>query len=127
MLVNDINYHLPALFFKRGDGEMIPATTPTFIIKLKNADNYIRDSVNIKVYIRQQDVLLVKEMKDLVIDAENNSIGITLTQKESSKFLYKKGNIEFQVHGLLLDNETAWKTYVVETPVDKTLTKDLIQ
>lgn len=106
---------------------MIPATTPTFIIKLKNADNYIRDSVNIKVYIRQQDVLLVKEMKDLVIDTENNSIGITLTQKESSKFLYKKGNIEFQVHGLLLDNQTAWKTYVVETPVDKTLTKDLIQ
>ena len=106
---------------------MIPATTPTFIIKLKNAENYIRNSVNIKVYIKQQDVLLIKEMEDLVIDAENNSIGITLTQKETSKFLYKKGNIEFQVHGLLSDNQTAWKTYVVETPVDKTLTKDLIQ
>lgn len=105
---------------------MIPATTPTFIIKLKNADDYIRNSINIKVYIRQQDVLIVKEMSDLIIDVANNSIGITLSQKESSKFLYKKGNIEFQVHGLLRDNKTAWKTYVVEAPVDKTLTKDII-
>ena len=105
---------------------MIPATTPTFIIKLKNADDYIRNSINIKVYIRQQDVLIVKEMSDLIIDVANNSIGITLSQKESSKFLYKKGNIEFQVHGLLQDNKTAWKTYVVEAPVDKTLTKDII-
>lgn len=105
---------------------MIPATTPTFIITLKNADGYLADTISLRVDIRQQDVLLQKEMDDLVINTETNSIGITLTQKESAKFLYKKGNIQFQIHGLLSDGETAWKTYVVEVPVDKTLSKEVI-
>lgn len=105
---------------------MIPATTPTFVISLKNADGYLRDSQKIRVYIRQQDVLLIKEQEDLVIDQENNTVGITLTQKESAKFLYKNGKIEFQVHGLLKDGVTAWKTYVVDTPVDKTLSKEVL-
>lgn len=105
---------------------MIPATTPTFILTLKNADGYLADTISLRVDIRQQDVLIQKEMKDLVINTETNSIGITLTQKQSAKFLYKKGNIQFQVHGLLSDGETAWKTYVVNTPVDKTLSKEVI-
>lgn len=105
---------------------MIPATTPTFILTLKNADGYLADTISLRVDIRQQDVLIQKEMEDLVIDTETNSIGITLSQKESAKFLYKKGNIEIQVHGLLSDGETAWKTYVVDTPVDKTLSKEVI-
>lgn len=82
---------------------MIPATTPTFILTLKNADGYLADTISLRVDIRQQDILLTKKMSDLIIDTENNSIGITLSQKESAKFLYKKGNIEFQVHGLLAD------------------------
>ena len=106
---------------------MIPATTPTFILTLKNADGYLADTISLRVDIRQQDVLIQKEMEDLQIDTQNNSISITLSQKESAKFLYKKGNIQFQVHGLLSDGETAWKTYVVETPVDKTLSKEVIQ
>ena len=65
-------------------------------------------------------------MEDLIIDTQSNSIGITLTQKESAKFLYKKGNIQFQIHGLLSDGQTAWKTYVVDVPVDKTLSKEVI-
>ena len=105
---------------------MIPATTPTFILTLKNADGYLADTISLRVDIRQQDVLIQKEMKDLVIDTDTNSIGITLSQKESAKFLYKKGNIDFQVHGLLSDGETAWKTYVVDVPVDKTLSKEVI-
>ena len=82
---------------------MIPVTTPTFIITLKNADGYLANTMALRVDIRQQDVLISKKMNDLIIDTESNSIAITLTQKESSKFLYKKGNIEFQVHGLLKD------------------------
>ena len=105
---------------------MIPATTPTFILILKNADGYLADTISLRVDIRQQDILLTKKMSDLIIDTENNSIGITLSQKESAKFLYKKGNIEFQVHGLLADGQTAWKTYVVQVPVDKTLSKEVI-
>lgn len=102
---------------------MIPGTTPTFVIILKNADNYLKDTIALRVDIRQQDVLIQKEMNQLVIDTENNSIGITLSQKQTNKFLYKKGNIEFQVHGLLSDGETAWKTYIVETKVDRTLSR----
>lgn len=105
---------------------MIPATTPTFIITLKNADNYLAETISLRVDIRQQDVLIQKKMEDVIIDTQNNAIGITLTQAESAKFLYKKGNIEFQVHGLLSDGQTAWKTYVVETPVDKTLSKEVL-
>lgn len=105
---------------------MIPGTTPTFIITLKNADNYLANTKSLRVDIRQQDVLIAKKMQDCIIDTENNSIAITLSQKESSKFLYKKGNIEIQIHGLLNDGETAWKTYVVETSVDKTLSKEVI-
>ena len=106
--------------------KMIPATTPTFILTLKNAEGYLADTISLRVDIRQQDVLIKKEMEDLVIDTESNTIGITLSQKESAKFLYKKGNIEFQVHGLLSDAQTAWKTYVVDVPVDKTLSKEVI-
>lgn len=105
---------------------MIPVTTPTFIITLKNADGYLENTKDLRIDIRQQDVLITKHMEDLVIDTQSNSIAITLTQKESSKFLYKKGNIEFQVHGLLKDQKTAWKTYVVEAPVEKTLSKEVI-
>lgn len=105
---------------------MIPGTTPTFIITLKNAEDYLINTQYIRVDIRQQDVLLTKKNQDITIDTESNSIIITLSQKQSTKFLYKKGNIEFQVHGLLKDGVTAWKTYVVETTVDKTLSKEVI-
>lgn len=104
---------------------MIPCTTPTIILTLKNADGYLARTVSLRVDIRQQDVFFSKEMEDLTIDTESNSIGIFLTQKESAKFLYKKGNIEIQAHGLL-DDGNAWKTYVVDIPVDKTLSKEVI-
>lgn len=106
---------------------MIPATTPSFIITLKNAGNYLQQTQKLRVDIRQQDVLISKTMEELVIDTEANSIGFTLSQKESSRFLYKKGKIQIQVHGLLKDGKTAWKTYVVDTPVDRTLTKEVIE
>ena len=105
---------------------MIPGTTPTFIIMLKNAQDYLINTQHIRIDIRQQDILLTKEDQDIIIDTENNLLGITLTQKESLKFLYKKGNLEFQVHGLLKDGKTAWKTYVVDTPVDRTLSNKVI-
>ena len=105
---------------------MIPVTTPTFILTLKNADGYLADTISLRVDIRQQDVLIQKKMEDLIIDTQSNSVGITLTQKESAKFLYKKGNIQFQIHGLLSDGQTAWKTYVVDVPIDKTLSKEVI-
>lgn len=105
---------------------MIPVTTPTFIITLKNAENYLINTISLRVDIRQQDVLITKKTEDITIDTETNSIIVTLSQKQSAKFLYKKGNIEFQVHGLLNDGVTAWKTYVVQTSVDKTLSKEMI-
>lgn len=105
---------------------MIPVTTPTFIITLKNADDYLSHTIALRVDIRQQDILITKKTEDIQVDTETNSIIITLSQKESAKFLYKKGNIQFQVHGLLDDGETAWKTYVVQTSVDKTLSKEMI-
>ena len=104
---------------------MIPCTTPTIILTLKNADGYLARTVSLRVDIRQQDVFFSKNMEDLTIDTDSNSIRVFLTQKESSKFLYKKGNIEFQVHGLL-DDGNAWKTYVIDLPVDKTLSKEVI-
>lgn len=106
---------------------MIPVTTPSFIITLKNAGNYLQQTQKLRVDIRQQDVLISKTMEELVIDTEANSIGFTLSQKESSRFLYKKGKIQIQVHGLLKDGKTAWKTYVVDTPVNRTLTKEVIE
>jgi len=35
--------------------------------------------------------------------------------------------MEFQVYGLLKDGVTAWKTYVVETPVDRTVSRKVIK
>lgn len=105
---------------------MIPVTTPTFIITLKNANDYLAHTIALRVDIKQQDVLIVKKNEEIEKNIETNSIIITLSQKESSKFLYKKGNIQFQVHGLLDDGKTAWKTYVVQTSVDRTLSKEMI-
>ena len=106
---------------------MIPGTTPTFIITIKNANDYLINTQHIRVDIRQQDVLLTKEDDGVLIDTETNSIIVTLSKKESIKFLYKKGNMEFQVYGLLKDGITAWKTYVVETPVDRTVSRKVIK
>ena len=105
---------------------MIPGTTPTFILTLKNADGYLAQTKSLRADLRQQDVVISKDMDDLLIDTENNFVGITLSQKESNKFLYKKGNIEIQIHGLLDDNQTAWKTYVVDVPVDKVISREVL-
>ncbi len=105
---------------------MIPGTTSTFILNLKNSEDYLADTVALRVDIRQQDVLIQKFMEDLVVDTNENTITITLSQKDSIKFLYKKGNIEIQAHGLLSDGKTSWKTYVTEIPVDKTLSKEVL-
>lgn len=102
---------------------MIPGTTPTFILTLKNAQGYLGRTTNLRVDIRQQDVIIKKNLEDVVLDTESNSIEITLTEKETLQFLYKKGVIEFQIHGIL-DDGTVWKTYVVDVPVDRTLTRD---
>lgn len=107
---------------------MIPGTTPTFIITIKDdTKSYLQNTISLRVDIRQQDLLITKNTQDIAIDTENNTIAITLSQKESSKFLFKKGKIEFQVHGLLNDGITAWKTYVVDTVVDRTLSKEVIE
>ena len=111
---------------------MIPGTTPTFIITLKNVgSDFLQNTKSIRVDIRQKDYLLRKrkndEINQLVIDSENKQIAITLTQEESSRFLFKKGNIDIQIHGLLQDGTTAWKTYVVSTPIDRTLSQEVIK
>lgn len=111
---------------------MIPGTTPTFIITLKNVGSeLLSNTKSFRVDIRQKDLLLKKRKNDkideLVIDYENNTIAITLTQEESSRFLFKKGNIDIQIHGLLQDGKTAWKTYVVSAPIDRTLSQEVIK
>lgn len=72
---------------------MIPVTTPTFILTLRDADGYLEKTKSLRIDIRQQDVLISKDNTDnnVVIDLESNSVCVTLTQKESAKFLYKKG------------------------------------
>ena len=106
---------------------MIPVTTPTFILTLKNADGILKQTINLRVDIRQQNIIISKNMEDLIIDYESNSIGIFLTQKETAKFLYRRGSLEFQVHGLLFDGLTAWKTYIVDVPIEKSLTKEVLK
>lgn len=105
---------------------MIPGTTPTFLLRLKNADGYLADTTKLRVDVRQQDVVIKKPMQELTIIPEENTIGITLSEEETMKFLYKKGAIQFQVHGMLSDG-TTWKTYVVDVPVHTTLTRDLLK
>jgi len=41
---------------------MIPGTTPTFILTLKNADGYLENTSSLRVDIRQQDVFITKGM-----------------------------------------------------------------
>lgn len=106
---------------------MIPGTTPTFILRLKNAEDYLKNTVSLKVDIKQGNVLITKEQNELVIDTEQNSVGVTLTQKESNQIQYKNGNIEFQIHGLLNDNKTSWKTYVVSVTPDRALTRRILK
>ena len=107
---------------------MIPGTTPTFILKLKNAGQCLKNTVSLNIYIKQQDVLLVKKDKEdqVTLDEENNIVMITLSQQQSLKFLYKKGDIEFQLHGIYNDG-SVWKTYVVKTPIDRTLSQEVIK
>lgn len=106
---------------------MIPGTTPTFIIKIKDDNQYLLNTTSLRIDIRQQDVLLTKNTEDIVIDTESSTLTVTLSQEESLKFLYKKGDIEFQVHGLLSDNQTSWKTHVVTTAVERTLSKEMVR
>lgn len=114
---------------------MIPGTTPTFVLTLKDEQNHLADTKSLRVDIRQQDVLISKKIDNIsqnpegdgiVVNAPCNKVSIFLNQTQTNRFLYKKGNIEIQLHGLMNDQETAWKTYVVDTPVDRTLSKEVI-
>ena len=106
---------------------MIPATTPTFVIYIKDdEDQFLADSVSLRVDIKQQDIIVSKHNGDISVDLQSNSIAIHLTQKESAKFLYKHGDVEFQVHGLLSDG-TAWKTCIMKVPIERTLTKEILK
>ena len=42
---------------------MIPGTTPTFILTLKDADGYLAETISLRVDIRQQDVLISKKCR----------------------------------------------------------------
>ncbi len=105
---------------------MIPVTTPTFVITIKNAGSYLTNTVKLVAELRQQDVLIRKQTDDLVIDTQNNKVSISLSQQQTAKFLYKNGKVEIQLHGLLSDNFTSWKTYVVSVPVDRSLSKEIL-
>lgn len=143
---------------------MIPGTTPTYILTLKgkaqdktaSIASYLKDTTNLRVILRQGDVVIEKETNKLTLgtaqrDAAAGTISafsqqsngikintitagdeviqkvyVTLTQEESNKFLYKKGNIEIQLQGIL-KNSKVWKTKVAEAPVDRTLTRKGIE
>lgn len=107
---------------------MIPGTTPTFFLKLKNTDQCLAKTVSLNIYIRQQDVLITKKNTDnqVTLDTENDIVIVKLSQQESLKFLYKKGNVEFQLHGLFNDGN-AWKTYIVQTPINRILSQEVVK
>ena len=107
---------------------MIPGTTPTFFLKLKNTENCLKNTVSLNIYIKQQDVLITKKYKDnqVIFDEDNDIVIVTLSQQETLKFLYKKGDIEFQLHGLFNDGN-AWKTYIVKTPIERILSQEVIE
>lgn len=103
---------------------MIPYTTPTFLIRIDEAQkNRLEDTDHIWVDFKQGNLSLQKR-DGITIDPQSGTIAVTLSQEESGKF--REGMIEIQLHGLMKDGVTAWKTFVSRVPVDRTLSEGAI-
>lgn len=88
--------------------KIIRGTTPTIEITIKNELDFstIRQ---VWVYIAQQKKAKIdKEITDVVFDAENNKMSVTLTQEDTLSLKADTDTL-FQIR-LLLDNETALAT-----------------
>lgn len=103
----------------------MPETTPTFICEV--GTEYVTGLSNCRIDIQQGTLLIQKYYKEsgVVVDEENGTICVTLTQEETSHFESDK-KLEVQVHGLLQDG-TAWKTLTYSYKVGKTISDEILQ
>lgn len=87
--------------------QLIRGTTPTIIIDVKS-DIDLSQVVAIWVYISQQNKVKVdKELSDVIIDVQEKTITLTLSQEDTLNL--REGDALFQIR-LLLANNTALAT-----------------
>lgn len=101
---------------------MIPATTPTYTLQLKDS-TVLSDISEIRIDLKQENVVIRKFYTTGGIAIDGPNLSVTLTQEESSRF--DTGTLKIQAHGLT-NSGAAWKTTVKNMRVEEALTKDII-
>lgn len=100
-------------------------TTPTIRIKINNLPSIdlIKD---IWVSFRNKGnnlIILNKTIDDLEIDAENNTVSISLTQEETLKFHI---SVSIQVKIYLTDEKTVCASNIIDVPINEILNPNIM-
>lgn len=101
---------------------MIPATTPTYTLRLTDA-TVLSDISEIRMDLKQGNVVVQKFYTTGGIVIESPNLSVTLTQEESARF--ETGTLKIQAHGLT-NSGAAWKTTVKNMRVEEALTTDIL-
>lgn len=99
---------------------IIPGTTPVLKVKLKDSD-LLKDSVDYRLDVSQDDIVIIQSAK---IEVQDNVLIHVFSQEETYRMFPGK-KIKLQIHGLT-DDDTAWKTNILELKVGETLSETMI-
>ena len=103
---------------------MTRGTTPTYTIKIKGSIDFSEVDI-FYVTVKQMSVSITHTSEDdsVTLDAENNKVGIALTQEETLSF--KEGTADLQIRGKFSDG-TAFATVPKRVPVNRVLYEEVI-
>ena len=97
-------------------------TTPTFMLTFTEENLDLTAANNVYVTFKSRNYTLTKTTESLTIEAK--SIGVHLTQQDTSKFV--PGYVEIQANWTTLTGDRA-ASEVVEYPIDEQLLLDVVQ
>lgn len=100
---------------------MYQYTTPTITIKIPQ-DVSVQTIDSLAVVIQQDDIKLTKNLLGCILDPDDNTITITLSQEETGGF--KPGTINVQAH--ILVGNTAYATQIMKANIFRNIHGEVI-
>ena len=100
---------------------MYQFTTPTITIKIPQ-DVSVGSIDSLAVVIQQDDIKLVKNLLSCILEPDDNTITITLSQQETGDF--KPGTIYVQAH--ILVGNTAYATQIMKADIFRNIHGEVI-
>jgi len=100
---------------------MYQFTTPTITITLPE-EVEVQSIDSLAVVLQQGDTKLVKDLLSCILDPDNNTITVTLSQEETGGF--EPGNVGVQAH--ILVGNTAYATQIMKANIFRNIHGEVI-